>query len=90
MKDVSIDREPWAVDIPPDVVHWMKRNTISDLKALFLEMHSDGEDIANMVQLVNDLEDAYRKVRYSGYLPEQEEYLEEIDHVEEEIEEVMA
>ncbi len=39
------------------VVEWMKEHTMADIKDLVFELYSMGEDVSELVAIVNELED---------------------------------
>lgn len=40
-----------------DTREWLEHHTIEDLKELACEMYSDGEDVSELVEVVNKLEE---------------------------------
>jgi hypothetical protein len=48
--------------IKPEIVHWMRSHSVKDLEDLCLEMHSNGDDISDLISLVSELEDIEEKL----------------------------
>ncbi|MEE9223326.1 MAG: hypothetical protein V3U51_01055 [Thermoplasmata archaeon] len=44
-----------------DTMDWLEHHTMEDMKELTCEMYSDGEDVSEMVEVVNKLEEIAEK-----------------------------
>lgn len=44
-----------------DIMDWLEHHTMEDMKELTCEMYSDGEDVSEMVEVVNKLEEIAEK-----------------------------
>ena len=55
------------------VVEWMKTHTMKDMKDLVFELYAMGEDVSELVAIVNELEEMEMEI--SGESMYQEEYI---------------
>jgi len=55
------------------VVEWMKTHTMKDMKDLVFELYAMGEDVSELVAIVNELEEMEMEI--SGENMYQEEYI---------------
>jgi hypothetical protein len=57
-------RKKKSMEIPRvshDTMDWLEHHTMEDMKELTCEMYSDGEDVSEMVDVVNKLEEMAEK-----------------------------
>lgn len=54
------------------VVEWMKTHTTQDIKDLVFELYSMGEDVSELVAIVNELEEM--EMEFEGELMYQTDY----------------
>ena len=47
--------------VSSDTMDWLEHHTMEDMKELTCEMYSDGEDVSEMVEVVNKLEEIAEK-----------------------------
>ncbi len=47
--------------VSSDTIDWLEHHTMEDMKELTCEMYSDGEDVSEMVEVVNKLEEIAEK-----------------------------
>ena len=58
MNAESITPENMGFEVHNDAVEeWMKTHTMSDIKDIVFELYSMGEDVSELVAIVNELED---------------------------------
>jgi hypothetical protein len=54
-------KSPRNPRVSRDTVDWLEHHTMEDMKELTCEMYSDGEDVSEMVEVVNKLEEIAEK-----------------------------
>jgi hypothetical protein len=78
------------VEMPLDIVHWLREHSVRDLKKLLLEMHSAGEDITEYVPVLEELEAEEKKLKFSGDLKARDGELDVLEYIDEEMREALA